>query len=210
MKYKTGTRNRRKMNKRRKQGDTRKDGYRFGGYNTKTLVSGEKKKSEKWYSPESYLKLLKSNRNSTNKLRLKDPEKHRKAYRDWQKSNPEKHRERNRKWRLERPEMTRNNRLKRDFGISLDEYNKKLKSQKNGCAICKQICTSGKNLAVDHCHTSGMIRGLLCGKCNLGLGLFKDDIILLANAKRYLVKHSKVPCLKRKKSPLKSRARSGR
>ena len=76
--------------------------------------------------------------------------------------------------------------LKYTFGISLEQYNEMLKKQGSVCAICKEKCKSGKNLAVDHCHTTGKIRGLLCSNCNRGLGLFTDDKIKLSNAIIYL------------------------
>lgn len=60
--------------------------------------------------------------------------------------------------------------LKRSYGITLDEYNKMLKDQGGVCKICKLPCKSGKNLAVDHCHDTGTVRGLLCAKCNTNLG----------------------------------------
>lgn len=60
--------------------------------------------------------------------------------------------------------------LKRKYGITLDIYNKMLKDQSNVCKICKQLCKSGKVLAVDHCHWTGQVRGLLCATCNTGLG----------------------------------------
>lgn len=183
------------MNKKLKYGDTRKDGYRFGGRCTTILKSGAKKLREKWYSPEAFKRLVKAARTSTNRLKRANPEKYRKECKEWKKTNSDKYRD---------------YRLKKAFGISTEEYNKKLKTQKNGCAICKKSCASGNNLAVDHCHASGVIRGLLCSKCNLGLGLFKDDVILLATAKKYLVKHQKLPCPERKKSSLRSQAKSGR
>jgi hypothetical protein len=178
-----------------KTGDVRKDGFIFGGYRFRKHKDGTKKIVEKWYSPESFQKLLKVKRDATNRLRRRNPEKYNAQTREWKKANAERY---------------RNYRLMKGFGLSSIEYDKKLKKQKNGCAICCKPCTSGKNLAVDHCHKSGMIRGLLCSKCNLGLGLFKDDIILLATAKKYLTEHKKRPCKKPKKYPSKSRARSGR
>lgn len=75
------------------------------------------------------------------------------------------------------------------YGLTLDEYNTILKNQNNGCAICGNKCSSGNNLSVDHCHFSGKIRGLLCGKCNKALGLFKDDSELLIKASEYLKKY---------------------
>lgn len=78
------------------------------------------------------------------------------------------------------------------YKISLVEYERMLNNQNNLCVICKSPELSksknGKlmNLAVDHCHNSGKIRGLLCGKCNLGLGKFEDSIETLQNAINYL------------------------
>lgn len=54
--------------------------------------------------------------------------------------------------------------------------------QKGACAICKQT----KKLVVDHNHTTKQIRGLLCSTCNLGLGMFQDNMDLLESAIRYL------------------------
>lgn len=48
------------------------------------------------------------------------------------------------------------------------------------------ICDKDGHLMLDHCHTTGKIRGLLCNNCNLGLGNFKDSLDLLDRAKRYL------------------------
>lgn len=57
--------------------------------------------------------------------------------------------------------------------------------QKNVCAICKGPPQS-KGLCVDHCHRTGLVRGLLCTNCNLGIGCFKEDIKLLELAINYL------------------------
>jgi hypothetical protein len=78
------------------------------------------------------------------------------------------------------------------YGISYDDYMKLSERQMNLCAICGEpetmIGNNGKTkrLAVDHCHTSGKVRGLLCGACNRGLGYFKDNPELLENAIRYV------------------------
>lgn len=77
--------------------------------------------------------------------------------------------------------------LKSRYGISTEDYNKLFQEQGGCCAICK---THQSNLnialAVDHCHSSKVIRGLLCYNCNMGLGRFKDSAELLLNAIQYL------------------------
>lgn len=83
----------------------------------------------------------------------------------------------------------RANNLKRMFGMSLEEYDNKAKQQNNVCAICGDVCKSGKRLAVDHNHKTGKIRDLLCGNCNGGLGKFQDNPELLIKAAEYLRKH---------------------
>jgi recombination endonuclease VII len=72
----------------------------------------------------------------------------------------------------------------RQYGISAAEYDALLKKQNGACAICRR--RSREKLCVDHCHLTGMIRGLLCNRCNLGLGMWKDDQASLIAAVAYL------------------------
>jgi hypothetical protein len=78
--------------------------------------------------------------------------------------------------------------IKRHYGISRQEYESLLATQGQGCAICSRRSHSHKHLAVDHCHTSGKVRGLLCKDCNTALGLFQDDPSRLVRASWYLRK----------------------
>ena len=76
---------------------------------------------------------------------------------------------------------------KRNFGISADEFNDMKISQDDKCAICKKDSKYFKrDFSIDHCHTTGKIRGLLCSNCNTGIGMFKDDIDILKSAILYL------------------------
>lgn len=75
------------------------------------------------------------------------------------------------------------NRKKR-YGISKESYQELLEKQQGVCAICFNSCS--KALAVDHDHKTGVIRGLLCNKCNRGLGYLQDDLTLLRRAIDYL------------------------
>lgn len=80
--------------------------------------------------------------------------------------------------------------LKNTYQITLEEYNAALEKQSGVCDICKEKCVSGRQLAVDHNHDTGEVRGLLCCKCNRGLGNFGDNLDLLRNAVLYLEKYS--------------------
>lgn len=72
--------------------------------------------------------------------------------------------------------------------ITLDEYEQMLCEQGGLCAICKAE-PNGTRLHIDHCHVTGKIRGLLCMKCNQGLGQFMDRPNLLERARLYLLRH---------------------
>ena len=78
------------------------------------------------------------------------------------------------------------NNLKHCFGILFEEYKEWLAIQNHVCAICKQPCKSGRRLAVDHCHNTNKVRGLLCMSCNNGIGRFNNNPELLRTAATYL------------------------
>ncbi len=100
----------------------------------------------------------------------------------WIKANPEKAR-RSRK----------NTTLKRVYGINLKEYEKMLEAQQYECAICrtKKPGGMGDTFVVDHCHTTGKIRKLLCSKCNCAIGLLNENPSLFDAAKKYLEEYYK-------------------
>ena len=90
----------------------------------------------------------------------------------------------------ENPERTRNNDLKRNYGITLKEHQQMFDQQQGVCAICKNEGDGKwKKLCVDHDHKTGKVRGLLCSNCNRMLGLVGDNINALTNAVSYLKKH---------------------
>jgi hypothetical protein len=72
------------------------------------------------------------------------------------------------------------------YGITLEQYEKMYAKQNGVCKICKNPCVTRNLLSVDHCHTTGKVRGLLCVKCNTALGMLNDNIALLSNAILYL------------------------
>jgi hypothetical protein len=75
--------------------------------------------------------------------------------------------------------------LARKYGLNPDQFAQMMSDQGAECKICKATLTSA-NIAVDHDHLTGLVRGLLCRLCNSGLGFFKDDPEKLEAAIRYL------------------------
>lgn len=83
--------------------------------------------------------------------------------------------------------------LRYRYNISLSDFIELRESQKDACKICgchleinKDSSLRSKKVAVDHCHRTGRVRGLLCSACNTGLGHFRDDLTLLKSAIAYL------------------------
>lgn len=104
------------------------------------------------------------------KSRAKDPNKYNEYCKRWRLANLEKFREHQKRYQM-----------KREFPIRQAI----IKYQGDFCAICKKkkLC-----MPVDHCHTTNQIRGILCPSCNMGLGMFKDNIVFLKTAIKYLGK----------------------
>jgi hypothetical protein len=74
------------------------------------------------------------------------------------------------------------------YNISLSDYDKLYELQGGVCAMCflPQVDSRKTRLCVDHCHTTGVVRGLLCTNCNVAIGLLKDDERLLQRGIEYL------------------------
>ena len=73
------------------------------------------------------------------------------------------------------------------YGITYDEYWAIYRAQNGVCAICERARGLKKKLSVDHCHATGMVRGLLCQKCNRDiLGHLRDDVAAFYRAINYL------------------------
>lgn len=107
-------------------------------------------------------------------------------YAEYKKNNPEKIKKLSKKWYNENRERVRHNAYVRDFKITLEDYNRQLEKQNHKCAICGAT-DDQKELAVDHCHSTGKVRGLLCFRCNGSIGKFEDDISILQSAIEYLI-----------------------
>lgn len=84
----------------------------------------------------------------------------------------------------------------RAAGVDATRYQEMLREQNGVCAICAQpertadgLSGKPKDLAVDHDHATGAVRALLCSACNTAIGLFNDDVALLAKAQSYVLYH---------------------
>lgn len=77
--------------------------------------------------------------------------------------------------------------MKLKYGIDQETYESLHREQQGACLICKEV----KTLVVDHCHTNGHVRGLLCGNCNTGIGMLQESESILLAAISYIKEHKK-------------------
>jgi hypothetical protein len=96
---------------------------------------------------------------------------------------------RTRDYRINHPEKVdeyeRKHKLKSIYGITLEDYKNILNKQNGKCAICGEPSIN-KRFSVDHNHTTGKVRGLLCNNCNTGIGLLKENLEIIQRALLYL------------------------
>jgi hypothetical protein len=78
--------------------------------------------------------------------------------------------------------------IKRKYGITASTYYEMLENQGFACAACGSMPEPERKLCIDHCHSTGRVRGLLCDKCNQALGLLQDNPQTLSNLITYLAK----------------------
>ena len=97
--------------------------------------------------------------------------------------------------------------LKSFYGLSLDDYDKMYTAQEGVCAICSQA--GKRSLCVDHCHTTGKVRALLCDSCNRGIGMLKEDTSVLQAAIAYLNRHKEIDDLQGQQSEVGSGSPEG-
>lgn len=93
-----------------------------------------------------------------------------------------------------RGEASRRYALKKNFGITPEQYDQMLANQGGKCAICKSKNPSRSGsgfFAIDHDHKTGEVRGLLCSPCNSGIGMLRDSTSILRSAIKYLSRKEK-------------------
>src|ERR1035437_5779833 len=137
------------------------------------------KKEKKKYGQDNRKKLTKKQK----ELRKNNPDK----IKQWKSRSKENQKIVGKKCRIKNMKKNRNTRIKKNYGITLDEVTQIIDKQEGKCAICgKHQDELNKALVIDHNHKTEKVRGLLCNKCNMGLGHFYDDIELLSQAIAYL------------------------
>ena len=111
--------------------------------------------------------------------------------REWRKKNLKRSRENSRRYQREHPEKVLEWSLKK-YGLSIEEY-EKMGDRCHICGLSQHGMTNGKaRLSVDHDKTTGRVRGLLCGNCNVGLGHFNHSEKILQGAIAYLKENGDV------------------
>lgn len=146
-----------------------KDGYRGQCKACRKPTFDKYKKSKKG-------KLSKKQWEDRNKVKIN------KTQKEWRDNNKDKMKVIQKRYRTNNPDSHRKY-LMQKYGITEKIYDLMVKVQKGKCLICKE---KPKRLYVDHCHETNIVRGLLCNKCNQGIGYFKDSINNLKNAIAYL------------------------
>ena len=126
----------------------------------------------------------------------RNPEKQRAAREDWRKANLARFNETGKAWKKNNPSAMKKYRL-RKYGLTVEQYDAMLASQDNRCAICS-TATPAKHgsWCIDHDHKTNKARGLLCVKCNAGLGNFDENVGFLLAAERYLQSHRSPPSVR--------------
>jgi len=151
---------------------------------------------EIWLEPKRFQLRREKARQTAKNLYWKDPEKSRAKLREYHHANKEMKSASFKNWAEKNKAKVRNTRLKRIYGISQEDYSRMLFEQNFVCAICGCENTSKdrngliRDLCVDHCHTTGRVRGLLCINCNVAIGKMKDNVAILQNAINYLSNNS--------------------
>lgn len=118
-------------------------------------------------------------------MAYKDLEKKRAFFATYHQKNREAFRLRSKAWHDKNKAYFKAHSLKKKYGLTIHEYQDILDAQGGGCAICAKSFRVTR-MHVDHDHKTGIIRGILCGRCNMGLGQFGDSLDRLKDAVEYL------------------------
>jgi len=129
------------------------------------------------------------NKKKYNKEYNKDHPEYNKEYtKQWRKDNREHINEYHKQYRKDNPEHTKQYLIRYKYGLSHEEWLKMWEIQDGQCVICGKPFQNPSDACVDHNHDTKEVRGLLCRKCNFGIGYFNDDPELMAEAIEYLLR----------------------
>lgn len=136
------------------------------------------------------------------RLKIENPEKYKEVYLGGQKryrdklkeSNPEKYKDiysqQKKRWKQRNPEKAKLQKkfekIKSKYGITYEQYYSRLDLQNKLCKSCGDELKTDRGTHIDHCHNTGVVRGILCMSCNIILGHAKDDIERLKKLIFYL------------------------
>ena len=108
----------------------------------------------------------------------------------WHEANKQKQSEYNQRYYKNNKEKIREAHYLTNYNITVEERNKMSEEQKGICPLClKHESELNKILIVDHNHTTGKVRKLLCDSCNRGIGLLRENVDILKRAIEYLEEH---------------------
>lgn len=166
---------------------------------SKPKISPEEKKARKTAYKKSWRAANREKDNIVNAAWKKaNPDKVKIMGKAWREANKEKRKEymnswwknnkdKNKVYRTVHKNRNENHRLKRKYGITLEDRQKMFDEQQGKCKGCGiNESELNKPLHIDHNHTTGKVRCLLCGSCNRALGLVKDNIVTLENLKKII------------------------
>lgn len=126
------------------------------------------------------------------KSRIKNKEKVKERQKKWASENVEHRSQKQREWYQNNKDRIRDLQLQNQFGITIKQYDTMLLLQNGVCGLCGgDSDAKNKTFAVDHDHSNGRIRALLCRGCNVGIGNLKDSPELLEKAASYIRKFRK-------------------
>ena len=133
---------------------------------------------------------------------IDNKEKKKKARQEWYKANQERVDNKSKQWRKDNPdkmlgytkkynksstEKRRRSTIKYRYGLSYEDWQKIWDNQNGQCIICEKPFISPSDACVDHNHKTGEVRGLLCHRCNCGIGYLNDDPKIMAKAIEYVL-----------------------
>jgi hypothetical protein len=138
----------------------------------------------------SKCRVLNTKRWRDKKWENENPGKVKESYRKYYQKNKEKKLEYCKEQYLKNKEHRKWAAIKRKYGITKDDFDKLFKAQNESCAICGKKDFTQWTLNIDHCHTTGKVRGILCNNCNTAIGALQEDVTILLNAIKYIHRHN--------------------